>query len=264
LEAFNGSIAVGEFRAVLPFARLNTVVQACFVLLFTPLACRLLAQNKDSQIAELYWGSVAWIAVLTFPVFAATTVLSPALATSLLGEEYASASVPMMLLAIGFFVEALLGLSGQVLRVYARVRYVVIADVTASVISFLLLLLLIPRYGAWGAALGTASFNVIAHGVYAYFSQAVTPVNGWAARGLRIYGSILLAILALMGLQHFLHPRWTGSMFLIVAAWFGLVVAHRRVLAVEQVVPGMAAFPRVCRLLGGASPSPANDAQETG
>ena len=248
LEALSGNIAVGEFRAVLPFARLNIIALTCFSLLFTPLACRLLSRHQEAQIDGLYWDSVAWIAVMTFPIFALTTVFSDTLTVLVLGEEYASASGVMTLLAAGFFVEAALGLSAHTLRVYARIRYLVLSDLTASLTGVVLLFVLIPRYGTMGAALATASFMVVGHVLYACFAHFTTDVGTLAPRGLKIYASTILAAAALVALDQLLRPHWTSALPLIAVVWLGLAVANRRDLAVQRVCPEIARIPLLWRL----------------
>lgn len=248
LEALSGNIAVGEFRAVLPFARLNIVVVTCFSLLFTPLACRYLSRDQEAEIDRLYWDSAAWIAVLTFPIFALTTVFSDSLTVLMLGDEYASASGVMTLLAVGFFFEATLGLSVHTLRVYARVRYIVLSDVLASLTGVALLWILIPRYGTSGAALATAAFMVVGHVLYASFAHFTTDVKTLVPRGLKIYLSTLLAVAGLAVVHEFLRPHWVGVLPLIAVAWLGLIFANRRELAVERVCPEIARVPLLWRL----------------
>jgi O-antigen/teichoic acid export membrane protein len=248
LEAMSGNIAVGEFRAVLPFARLNIVSLACFSLLFTPLACRYLSRNQDAQIDGLYWDSVAWVAVMSFPIFALTAVFSDSLTVLMLGDEYASASGVMTLLAVGFFIEAVLGLSGHALRVYARVRYLVVSDLAASLTGIALLSVLTPRYGTIGAAFATVAFMVVGHVLYACFAHFTTDVRPFAPRCLRIYVSTLLAAAGLGIFDKLLRPHWLGVLPLVAVAWLTLVLVNRRDLDVERICPGIARIPLLWRL----------------
>jgi O-antigen/teichoic acid export membrane protein len=262
LEALSGNLAVGQFRAVLPFARLNVVVLTCFSLLFTPLASRFLSRSHESQINGLYWDSVAWIAVLTFPVFALTTVFSDPLTVLMLGDEYSSAGSVMAVLAVGFYFEAILGLSVHTLRVYARIRYIVLSDLIASVTGVFLLLVLIPRYGTFGAATATAAFMVVGHVLYACFAHFTTDVKTFVPRGLKICLSTLLAIAGLAVLQQLVRPHWVGVLPLIGVAWLGLMVANRRYLAVERVCPEITKIPVLWRLFPVERPISLNDTTE--
>ena len=79
--------AVGALRVVLPAARPDMIVMGSFTLLFTPVAARLFARG-DLRIGHLYWQTAAWIAVLSFPVFAVTFSLSQPLTIMLFGERY--------------------------------------------------------------------------------------------------------------------------------------------------------------------------------
>jgi O-antigen/teichoic acid export membrane protein len=263
LEMLSDSIAVAEYRAVIPFARLNVVVQMSFSLLFMPLASRFLSRNEGEQIDRLYWDSVVWITVLTFPIFALTTVFSEPLAVLMLGPQYASASSVMALLAVAFFTEATLGLSSQTLRVYARIRSVVFSDLLATATGIVLLFLLIPRYGAFGAAVGSTAFRVVGHVGYMYFTHRATDVRTFAPRRLQIYFSAVLLLLVLVGARQVLQPGWAGIAVLIAVAWLGVFLWNRRGLAVGRVFPEIVRFPVLGRWFAERTPESVNDLTET-
>ena len=63
---------VALFRAVVPFAAVNRIVRVNFETLYAPTAARLYALRDFSRMNEQYWRTAAWVAALTFPVFAAT------------------------------------------------------------------------------------------------------------------------------------------------------------------------------------------------
>ena len=109
LEYFRDASSVGEYRAVVSVAHLNTVVFEAFGFLFVPLASRMYARNDRQGIGDLYWATSLWIAVLTFPLFAATCVLSPTITVLLFGDRYAGAAVLLSVLAAGHYFNAALG-----------------------------------------------------------------------------------------------------------------------------------------------------------
>ena len=76
LEMFSGSAEVAEYRAVFPFARLSTVVRSPSRCCSLPLAARFLSRRQGAQISQLYWNSVTWITLFSFPFFALTSVFS--------------------------------------------------------------------------------------------------------------------------------------------------------------------------------------------
>jgi O-antigen/teichoic acid export membrane protein len=155
LGHYGGAEDVGAFRVVWPAAHLNQVVMSSFALLFTPLAARMFARKDSEGINNLYWQTAIWIAVLSFPVFALTFSLSGPLTETLFGARYADSSTYLTLLSLGYYFNAALGFNGLTLKVYGRLRYVVFINVVAAFVNLGLNLILIPRYGPLGAAIGT-------------------------------------------------------------------------------------------------------------
>ncbi|MDP8899831.1 MAG: oligosaccharide flippase family protein, partial [Actinomycetota bacterium] len=126
---------VAALRAVVPFARLNQFVLLSFGLLFVPVASRLYARGDRAGINDLYWQSAAWIAVLSFPLFAMTSALASPLTILLLGERYADSASLLAVLAVGYYFHATLGFNGMVLSVFKKVRYIVCIDLLAAMVN---------------------------------------------------------------------------------------------------------------------------------
>jgi O-antigen/teichoic acid export membrane protein len=258
LEMWSGSAEVAEYRAVFPFARLCSVVSIAFSLLFTPMAARLLMRGQGSQISQLYWSSVTWTTLLAFPLFALTSVYSTPLSVFMLGREYADAGSVMAVLAVGFFLETTLGLSGQTLRVYARVRLVVLADLIATVCGLTLMIWLIPRYGAWGAGLANGAFMITEQLLYMVFTHMATDVRTFSRDGIVVFASTVLGIAGLFVLQHFLQWGLIASAVPVALVTVGLLIAHRRRLAIGSVYPGIARIPWIGPWLAAEPTSPSD------
>jgi len=58
----------------------------------------------------------------------------------------------MAMLAFGYYFNAATGQNGLTLKVLGKLRYIVTVDILAAVINLAFNLILIPRYGAIGAA----------------------------------------------------------------------------------------------------------------
>lgn len=164
LGHYRDAADVANFRAVQPFAALNQVVMFSFSTLFTPAAARLRASGNATALRALYWQSACWIAVLTFPVLCVTTALAHQVTVDTIGERYAGSAVYLALLSIGYYVNAAFGFNGITLQMLGRVRYVLVMNVV--VLGWLVgaNLLLVPRWGAMGAAVAVLS-TVIVHNV---------------------------------------------------------------------------------------------------
>jgi len=155
---------VAFFRVVAPLAMLNRSVMTSFALLYTPALARLFARDDKHGMNELYWRTTAWIALLSFPIFAATFSLARPLTVMFYGARYEQSAVILALLSLAYYFDAALGFNGLTLKVAGKLRYIVVINLLAAVANVGVNLLLIPRLGALGAAIGTAG-TVIAYNI---------------------------------------------------------------------------------------------------
>jgi len=248
LGYFRSTLDVAAYRAVQPVADLNTIVIQSFALLFMPTMARMFTRQDQEAIDDLYWQNAVWITVISFPIFLLTFSLAQPLTLLLFGERYADSGWIMAMLAFGYYFNAALGFNADTLRIHGRLRYTVIVDFVAMFISLVLSVILIPRYGATGAAIGTCGtlvlYNILNH-VGLKFG---TKINLFQWRYLRVYASIVLATLGLAILQKLLAlPIYVG----VILAGFislGVLLMNRSVLNLEHTFPELLRF-RLVQLL---------------
>ena len=161
LGYFYGTEQVAMFRVVMPVAVLNQLVLQSFTLLYVPSASRLFARDDYPGINDLYWRTAAWVAVLSFPVFAFTFVAATPLTVLFFGERYESSGLILAVLAVGQYTQASLGFNSTTLKVIGKIRYVVVINILASLVSIALTLLLVPAFGALGAAFALSGTMVL-------------------------------------------------------------------------------------------------------
>ncbi|MGH2521916.1 MAG: flippase, partial [Anaerolineales bacterium] len=201
LERYGGTVNVAALRAVQPTSILNSLVMQSFALLFTPQAARLFARDDKEGINNLYWQTAIWIAVFSFPIFALTFSLAQPITLFLYGTRYQESALILALLSFGHYFNAALGFNGLTLKVYGKLRYSVVINVLAGVINLAAILLLIPRYGALGAALGTC-IALVAHNVLKQAGLRLgTGINLFEWRYFRVYLIITLGALGLLLVQ---------------------------------------------------------------
>jgi O-antigen/teichoic acid export membrane protein len=160
LEYFHNLSTVADYRAVLPIARLNTVVLLSFSMLFLPMAARLFAQKNNELLQEMQSHVALWVTVLSYPVFAVCISLAEPLIVLLLGERYSASAPVLAILAVGFFFKAALGLNRLTLRALGKVRVLLYIEVIATVALIIAALLLVPRFGAIGGAIAGAAVMI--------------------------------------------------------------------------------------------------------
>ncbi len=243
LQAMAGTVAVAEFRAVLPLADVNLLVFQSFRYLFTPLAARLYARQDQPGLNDLYWKTAVWITVFSFPVFAATFALARPVTLFIFGERYASSANVLAILAAGSYLNAALGFNYHTLSVYGRVRYLVITDVTSALFGLALNLLLIPSYGALGAAI-SVSAALLANNLLNHAGMLrSTGIDLFQPRYLRVYATIVGALAVLLLAQFFLHPPLILGVALTALVAVLLIRLNRGVMEVGETFPELARLP---------------------
>ena len=250
LEHFRSAEEVAEFRVVRPAAHLNMLVMSSFGLLFTPIAARLFAREDRAGIRDLYWQTATWIAVLTFPIFALTFALAEPVTVGLFEERYRESALYLSLLAVGYYFNAALGFNGLTLRVFGLVRYVVVISLLAAAFNLAINLILIPRYGAVGAAIGTCT-TLVVHNVLKQAGLARgTGIGAFEWRTLRVYLVILAGALGLFALQRAFDPGLLGALVLACAVSLAVLAVTRSSLRIGETFPELLRLPLLKRVFG--------------
>lgn len=156
LMTSHGAEAVGLVQAVVPAAALNTLVMESFSILYLPGAMRLHVRGDARDFRDQHWGSAAWVAVLSFPIFAATFGVAPAVVPMLFGGDYAESAPLLAILAVSHYVGVCLGFNGETLQVFARTRALVGTNLVSVLVGTGLIAWLCPSHGPLGAAVAVA------------------------------------------------------------------------------------------------------------
>jgi len=250
LEYFRNSTEVAEFRAIVPVAGLNLVVMQSFKLLYTPMAARMFASSDYKGINNLYWKTATWIALFSFPAFLLTFSLADTITVVMFGEQYAQSGILLALLSFGNYFNAAFGFNAYTLRVYGRVKYIVIIDVLSTVFNLGISLLLIPRYGALGAAIGTTITMVLYNLLNHAGLMLGTGINLFERRYITVYTSILVAAVGLLLFVTIIPVHMVVSLALSGLVSLVLLRINRSVLDVENMFPELLRLPLMRPLLG--------------
>jgi O-antigen/teichoic acid export membrane protein len=250
LGVLRGPEDVAALRAVTPFTRANAIIVASFVILFTPLAARYFARRDGRASQQLYVRTSAWLAALSFPVFLTCSVFSGELVRTMLGPAYASSATVLLVLSVGYFAQTVTGFNGQVLKVHGHLRRSLVIDGFAVTLNVGLNVLLIPAWGALGAAVGTAG-TLLVHNVLKQVSlHRLTGISLRDAPYLRLLGTALLLTGVAAGFQAVVRPGLPVALLLTAAASLLLVRANREALRVEEFFPGLARMPLLRHVVG--------------
>lgn len=247
LGYFHGPTEVASFRVIYPAASLNIVPFAVFTVLYIPLASRLFARRETPAIENLYRKTTVWIAVVSFPVFALTFAAATPVTTLLFGSRYHDSALFLSILAVGYYTQAAFGFNGITLTVFGRVRDLTSLNVFAMIFNIGISLVLIPRYGALGAAIGTSS-TLIVHNALMHIAlrlgTGIRLLGADTARPLAVLGAAGLALVLAAPLVA--GHDYAGILIAVVASAV-VVVANRRSLDIGGMFPEVRRLPWVRR-----------------
>jgi O-antigen/teichoic acid export membrane protein len=153
-------------------------------------------------------------------------------------------------LSIGYCIQAATGFNGQVLKIHGYLRYTLIVDMIAVVLNVSLNLLLIPPFGALGAAFGTSG-TLIAHNALKQIAlRRLTGVRLWDPGYVKLLvtAAVLTAGSAVIGAVA--GPSLLVACVVTVAATLLLVRITGATLRIDETFPWAAGIPLLRRLLG--------------
>ena len=251
LGKLHGAEAVAAFSVVDPAARTNQLVILSFSVLFVPVATRYFARDDHEAMNDLYWQTAAWMAVLTFPIFAVTFALAGPLTVTLYEKRYESSAIILSLLALGRYIDASFGANGYALRVYGRMRPLVAVNVFAAGFHMAASLLLIPPFGALGAAMSVCVTLVVYNVAKQVTLERYTGIRMFDTRYVAVYASIVLVALALLAVTTVLRPSLIVGVGLAAAASLAVLLPSRARLRIRDTFPELLRLPGARLLFGG-------------
>jgi O-antigen/teichoic acid export membrane protein len=245
---YYGTPEVAALRAIVPAAHLNQLVVRSFTFLYAPTAAREVVRGARDSIRDLYWQTAIWIAVLSFPIFAVTFSLAEPLTVALFGERYRESAPLLALLALGYYMSAVTGFNGITLQVFGKVRFLVATNLAASVVNVILFLLLIPPYGALGAAIAMSATLILQNVLKQAGLRVHAGVDVFDWRYSRIYLVLGTSALALWLIQLTMEPPIVVGLLLAGLASALLLAVSRRQLRVAETFPELQRIPFARRL----------------
>jgi O-antigen/teichoic acid export membrane protein len=252
LEFTHGVLAVAAFRAVLPVARLNQVALESFRLLFTPTIARLYARDDRAGIEHAYWLSSAWIAVVTFPLFAFCCVAPDYLSSGLFGAEYGSSAPLLAVMSLGFYVAASLGFARQVLPTFGKVGMIFWGDVITAVMSVVLTLVAVPRWGAIGGACASSAGLLLGAAINQWSLFHLKLVRGMDRKCLQLFVTIGAALAISLLARGVLTLGPVAIILMLIGASLAVAAASYSLLDIQATFPEIQ---KITRVFGKLAPS---------
>jgi O-antigen/teichoic acid export membrane protein len=208
------SIAFGAAFAIVRLPATLAAVAA-------PAVANLFGAGELERIRRGFGRGLRLLVLVAFPVVALALALGSQLISSVWGAEYERAGDVFLIIAAASIALPVADLSYQLVVGVGRLRVPLVIDACAGVVNIALALLLIPRYGAVGAALANSAAQLaVALPLALYVRRMLGPVE-WhlpvLARGAvaaAVAGAVALVVVEAIG----------GGVALVPAAAVGAAV----------------------------------------
>lgn len=151
----------GLYGAAFRITFLLTFPQVVMMSVVTPMISEAFAHGQHRRITRLVRGAMLFAAFTAIPAGALLVIFPEFIVTRLFGAEFAPAAPSLALLAIGQTVTSLSIPLQALLTMGGRERHYGALNMAGLIVHALLNLVLIPRYGAIGAAFSTAAICVM-------------------------------------------------------------------------------------------------------
>jgi O-antigen/teichoic acid export membrane protein len=204
LGFFTTSTIVGEYEAALTLALLLEAFHSAFSFYLFPKISELQSEDNSEQISSVFNNTTKWIFTTTTPAFL-IIMAKPELILFVFNPEYIAPNVitTLQLLATGVFLHAILGPNGEALLGFGRSKIVVLSNTVAVVANLGLNLLLIPRYGAAGAAISLIFGYICMNGIKSgelWRSHQIIPIEIGTFWRVGLYSALLIPVLSQISL----------------------------------------------------------------
>jgi len=159
LGIFETSENVGVYRIVTQIASLNTIFIVVFGAIVGPKISKLFSEKKVEELKLLVFNASKLVFFVTLPILVLILLFSDKILL-FFGMNYLSGFNSLVLLAICQFLFAITGFVDLILNMTNNQKVFGKITIICAIINLLLNLVLIPRYGIFGAAIAT-SFSMI-------------------------------------------------------------------------------------------------------
>lgn len=149
-------VDIGIYSAAFAIASLMLFVFTSFSFNFRPLVAEYFAVKDISGMKKLYSSVTKWIFLLTFPAIIYLIFYSRDVIWLIYGESFTTGYLALIVLSIGIAMNGLTGLTGEVLIAIKKTKLNLLSELIGAVSNVGLNIILIPKFGIIGAAIGTS------------------------------------------------------------------------------------------------------------
>ncbi|MFL5651743.1 MAG: polysaccharide biosynthesis C-terminal domain-containing protein, partial [Chloroflexota bacterium] len=175
------------------------------------------------------------------------------LAVLLFGEQYRSSGVILGILCLGYYVNGSMGFNSLTLRVFNRVRFLALTDLSTAGLNLVLAVVLIQQFGAVGAAVATSATFILQNVIYQWGLKTQTWVHGLDRRYVRPYASIIIGSIVIVAVSQILKPSFLIGIVVVGVVSLLVFAINRHSLQIVDTYPELGRFRVMRRIFGDPS-----------
>ncbi len=160
LGYFTNPLTVGLYHPAARTAGLLQALLLSFLSIYAPLVSQFHSEGDKSKLSNTYQLVNRWLLIFAIPI-SAVFILFPEKVLLLFGPQYLKSSQVLVLLTIGTFTQAILGVAGPTLSMSGHTKLVLFNSIGTFILNFGLNIWLIPIYGILGAAIATLTSLIV-------------------------------------------------------------------------------------------------------
>jgi O-antigen/teichoic acid export membrane protein len=152
---------VGSYSATLTLARLLQIGMGSLSYIFLPVATRFVREDDFEGVQLTYATATKWVALTALPLFLLFFFFPAASLGFVYGSLYAGPTLSLQIVVAGAMVSTLVGPAAATQVSFGQTRLLVYNAGISAAVDVVLALILIPPYGAVGAAIAWATANAL-------------------------------------------------------------------------------------------------------
>ena len=199
---------------------------------YLPTIATVLTRKDFLQAGDLYRWASRWSFVVIAPVMAVMLTCPGSVLTLLFGADYDRMATPVRILALGVLVNVLFGFNGITSDSLNKVKLIIGRQVIAIVFNVAACAVLIPSFGAIGAAVATSSTLLVVNltaSLFLFRQTGITPYNlrlAAVACGLAVSVALGLAVHD-VPMENVLRIALVGFVTILLCASVSYLLSNR-------------------------------------
>ena len=172
-----------------------------------PRVSNYLAEGKDQEFRELVKKNFSFVLLVSVPMMVFLAGAADQVIFLLSGTDFAGAVLPMQVISVTIVMIALTNVMGmQILVPSGREKLTTVSTIWGACVNLVVNLLMIPKFGAMGAVIGTVLAELTVLAVQTFFLRKELPLFFDGIEGGKLLAAILAATAGLIITRRILGP----------------------------------------------------------